>query len=146
MALVTRRKLYPCEQVGVSDCANCKYEDFCVCDGVSYKGVDFIDLGPVEYHTLGYRDSPIYCSKVSASAGHLRWRFIKGLPHEGFLLIQKVVRKAGQNLFKIGDKIYWQPVDSYTVEIDDDSWHECLPELGRKYIGDGTYVKISTKE
>lgn len=143
LALVTRKHLYPCRNVMKNDCSTCQYEQFCVCDGVSYKGVEFIALGPVEYTNLGYTNSPTTCRSVSTGAGHLQWRFIEGLPHEGFLLIQKIVRKAGQNMFKIGDRIYWQPFDNYTVEIDDSEWHMCWPEIGREYIGNGVYRKVT---
>lgn len=145
MALVTKRSLYPCKNDEHIDCEHCKYEQFCVHEGVSYKGVEFIELGPVEWGTLGYRSSPTVVSKESTGAGHLRWRFIKGLPHDGFLLIQKIVRKAGQNMFKIGDRIYYQPTNNYTVEITDSEWHECWPEIGRDYAGVGKWTKRTIK-
>jgi hypothetical protein len=144
MAFVAGRSLHPCTDAEC-DCEHCQHEQFCVCDDVLYKGVPFIQPGEVEwvpeYRSLG--KSSLRCSKTSTGAKHARWRFIKGLPHKGFLLIQKIVRLSGQNMFKIGDSIYWEPCPGYTLLIDDEEWHTCFPILDMKHTRSWVYTKIT---
>lgn len=146
MAMIRCKSSYACTDESPK-CSACIADELCVCNGeVYYKGVSFIRPGEVEWTTSWYDPRVLNCCKHSTGARHLQWRFIPDLPHKGFLLIQKIVRQARQNLFKVDDNVYWTPVEGYTVCIDDSEWHECSPILDKVYVGKGTYIKKAIGE